>query len=309
MIVDAHAHVFGKLCGHIAAGDVTALAWGRARMGGQEFQLLPPFSPETSFLPEALIAQMDWAGVDRAVLLQGPFYGNQNSVVLDAVARFPDRFLGAAYFDPWDADPHQKLDGILAAGKFCAVKLECTEPTGLCGIHPEARLDDPQLEWIWDDLEANRLVLVLDLGAPGSRSYQTAAVRTIAQRRPRLRIVIPHLAQIAPPVVGNHERRRSWEEQIDLGLFPNIWFDCASLPAYLPDEDYPYPTAAKFLALAVERIGWQKVLWGSDLPGLAGAMSYPQAVRLAKRHAESFSSDARAAFLGGTALQVFAQQE
>jgi predicted TIM-barrel fold metal-dependent hydrolase len=309
MIVDAHTHVFRHLHGRIAAGDVTGLPWGKARVGDKEIQLLPPFCRETSFPAEAAIAQMDWAGVDRAVLLQGPFYGDQNSVVLDAVARFPDRFLGAAYFDPWDADPHQKLDDIFAAGKFCAVKLECTEPTGLCGIHPEARLDDPQLEWIWDDLEANRVVLVLDLGAPGTRSYQTAAVRTIAQRRPRLRIVIPHLAQIAPPVVGNHGRRKSWEEQIDLGLLPNVWFDCASLPAYLPDEDYPYPTAATFLSLAVERIGWQKVFWGSDLPGLAGAMSYPQAVRLAKRHAEFLSSDEQAAFLGGTALQVFEQQE
>jgi predicted TIM-barrel fold metal-dependent hydrolase len=309
MIVDAHMHIFGRLCGRIAAGAVTGQAWGKARVGDKELQLLPPFCRETSFPAEAALAQMDWAGVDRAVLLQGPFYGNQNSVVLDAVARFPDRFLGAAYFDPWDADPHQKLDGILAAGKFRAVKLECTEPTGLCGIHPDARLDDPKLAWLWDELEANRLVLVLDLGAPGTRSYQTAAVRAIAGRRPRLRIVIPHLAQIAPSVVESPERRSLWEEQIDLGLLPNVWFDCASLPAYLPDEDYPYPTAAKFLARAVERIGYERVLWGSDLPGLAGAMSYPQAVRLAKRHADSFSSDTQAAFLGGTALQVFEPQE
>jgi hypothetical protein len=34
-------------------------------------------------------------------------------------------------------------------------------------------------------------------------------------------------------------------------------------------------------------------------------MSYPQAVRLAKRHAESLSSDQQAAFLGGNALHVF----
>ncbi len=272
-------------------------------------QLLPPFCPGTSFPPEALIAQLNWAGVDKAVLLQGPYYGDQNSVVLDAVGQFPDRFLGAAYFDPWDDDPEGKLGQILATGKFCAVKLECTEPTGLCGIHPDARLDDPRLAPLWERLEAGGLVLVVDLGTVGTRSYQTEAIRSIAQRHPRLRVVIPHLAQITPSVAGSREKRTAWEAQIDLGLLPNVWFDCASLPAYLPDEDYPYPSTAKFLALAIERIGPQKVFWGSDLPGLAGAMSYPQAVRLAKRQAEFLSCDGRAAFLGGTALQVFGQQE
>jgi predicted TIM-barrel fold metal-dependent hydrolase len=309
MIVDAHAHVFRHLHGRIAAGDVTGLAWGRARMGEKEIQLLPPFCPGTSFPPEALLAQMNWAGVDKAVLLQGPFYGDQNSVVLDAVTRFPDRFIGAAYFDPWGDSPEKKLGEILSAGKFRALKLECTEPTGLCGIHPDARLDDPKLARLWRELEAGGLVLVVDLGTVGTRSYQTDAVRAIAQRHPRLRIVIPHLGQITPTVAGSREKRRAWEAQIDLGLLPNVWFDCASLPAYLPDEDYPYPSAEKFLVLAIERIGPQKVLWGSDLPGLAGAMSYPQAVRLAKRHAEFLSPDQQVTFLGGNAFRVFQHQE
>jgi predicted TIM-barrel fold metal-dependent hydrolase len=305
MIVDAHVHAFRRLCGRIAAGDVIGMGWGRARVGDQEIQLLPPLCPETSFPPEALVAQMNWAGVDKAVLLQGPFYGDQNSTVLEALTRFPDRFFGAAYFDPWDDSPRKKFADILAAHKFCAIKLECTEPTGLCGLHPEARLDDPKLLWLWDGLQANGLVLVLDLGTVGARSYQTAAVRTIAEHHPQLRIVIPHLAQITPSVAGSRERRRAWEEQIDLGLLPNVWFDSASLPAYLPDEDYPYPSATKYLVLAIERIGAHKVLWGSDLPGLAGAMSYPQAVRLAKRHTEFLTPDQQASFLGGNALNVF----
>jgi predicted TIM-barrel fold metal-dependent hydrolase len=286
MIVDAHTHVFRRLQGRIASGRVTGLAWGRARVAENEIQLLPPFCPRTSFPPEALVAQMNWAGVDKAVLLQGPFYGDQNSVVLDALTRFPDRFFGAAYLDPWDSNPRKMLGRIVAAGKFCAVKLECTEPTGLCGLHPEAQLDDPSLAWLWEALEASGLVLVVDLGTVGTRSYQTAAIRWIAERHRRLRIVIPHLAQITPSVARSRKKRASWEAQIDLGLLPNVWFDCASLPAYLPDEEYPYPSAARFLVRAIERIGPQKVLWGTDLPGLAGAMSYPQAVRLAKRHAE-----------------------
>ena len=162
---------------------------------------------------------MDWAGVDKAVLLQGPYYGDQNSVVADAVTQYPDRFIGAAYFDPWGDNPAQSFGEILRANSFRAIKLECSVPTGLCGIHPDARLDDPRFAAIWDQLEAAGFVLVLDLGTVRSRSYQTEAVRTIAQRHPRLRIVIPHLAQITPSVAGSHEKRRSLGGADRLGPF------------------------------------------------------------------------------------------
>ncbi len=38
---------------------------------------------------------MDQAGVDRAVLLQGPFYGDMDDYVRQAVKRWPDRLAGA----------------------------------------------------------------------------------------------------------------------------------------------------------------------------------------------------------------------
>ena len=86
--------------------------------------------------------------IDRAVLLQGPFYGECNEEVVTAVRRYPDRFLGAAYVDPWG----QSRDTILALldrPEFCAAKMECSVATGLCGLHPEADLSDSKLTWLW----------------------------------------------------------------------------------------------------------------------------------------------------------------
>ena len=161
------------------------------------------------------------------------------------------------------------------------------------------------IAWLWEAIEHRGLVLTLDLGAIGSRSYQTGAVRTIAEGHPDLRIVIAHLGQPNPSAEAEAERWGLWQEQIDLGQLSNVWFDTAALPAYLPDEDFPYPTAERYLHLALERIDPSKVLWGTDLPGLLRHLNYPQLVKLAKLHTQSISPDEQAMILGENAMRVY----
>ena len=305
MIIDAHAHIFPEVRGVTGRGSTRSPGYGRIAVGGEETQLLPPYNKKTVFTPEMLIANMDWAGVDKAVLLQGPFYGECNSYVLEALNRYPDRLVGAAYFDPWETNNLQDFENLIASSGFGVVKLECSEPTGLCGLHPDARLDMPDITWLWDELEHRGLVLTLDLGGIGSRSYQTDAVRGIAQGHSNLRIVIAHLGQPNPSAEVEAERWGLWQEQIDLGQLSNVWFDTAALPAYLPDEDFPYPTAERYLHLALERIGPSKILWGTDLPGLLRHLNYPQLVRLAQLHTQSLSSDEQAMILGENATRVY----
>ena len=305
MIIDAHSHIFPEVRGATGAGPSRGLGYGRIAVGAEETQLLPPYNKTTVFTPEMLIANMDWAGVDKAVLLQGPFYGECNSYVLEALNRYTDRLVGAAYFDPWGQNNRKELENLIASSGFRVVKLECSEATGLCGLHPNAMLDMPDIAWLWDTLERRGLVLTLDLGAIDSRSYQTDAVRAIAEGYPDLRIVIAHLGQPNPSMEADVERWDLWLEQIDLGQLPNVWFDTAALPAYLPDEDFPYPTAERYLHLAVERIGSSKILWGTDLPGLLRHLNYPQLVKLAKLHTQSLSSNERAMILGENAMRVY----
>jgi predicted TIM-barrel fold metal-dependent hydrolase len=100
LIVDAHAHIFPFVNGAIAAGPTTGAGYGSVRVGHDIARVLPPYNEHTSFTPEMLLANLDWAGVDKAVLLQGPFYGECNAYVSHAIARYPDRLCGLACFDP-----------------------------------------------------------------------------------------------------------------------------------------------------------------------------------------------------------------
>ena len=305
MLIDSHAHIFPQVKGLTGQGPTLGIGLGRITVGGKTSQLIPPYGKETLFTPEMLLANMEWAGVDKAVLLQGPYYGECNQYALDAMRTYPDRLVGVAYLDPWDEKSRAAFDWIIEAVLFKGIKLEYSEASGLIGIHPGARLDAPDIGWLWNELESRCKVLVLDLGAVGSASYQTRAVRTIAESHPKLKIVICHLAQPAPGMESRPELWKLWQEQIDLGFLPNIWFDCAALPAYFPNENFPYPSAEIYLRRVIEKLGPTKILWGTDQPGLLTSASLPQLVRMIKRHLEFLSPEEQNLILGDNATGIF----
>lgn len=305
MLIDAHAHVFPEVRGQTQRGATRGIGLGRIRLGSETQQLLPPYGKETQFTPEMLIANLDWAGVDQAVLLQGPFYGECNQYALDAIRTYPDRLTGLAYLDPWEGNGRAAFERILRSDLFKGVKLECSVATGLTGLHPGAKLDAPEIGWIWDELESRSLVLVLDLGAVGSASYQTRAVRLIAESHPRMKIIIAHLGQPGPRMEANPHLWQLWQEQIDLGSLPNVWFDCASLPAFFPGESYPFPSAEGYLHRVIGQLGPSKILWGTDQPGLLTSASLPQLVTMIRGHLGFLPQEDQDRILGGNAAGIY----
>lgn len=306
LIIDAHAHIFDRVRGLIGTGITESLPFGKARCANDEIiRLMPPLAVETSFPPQVLLEYMDLAGVDKAVLLQAPFYGDMNDYVHQAVKHWPDRFIGTAYFDPWSEDAPKTFGHVTDQLGFRVIKIELSESTGLSGLHPEARLDDQELEWFWEESERRALVVTLDLGSIGGRAYQTQALRNILSRHPGLKIVIAHLGQ--PPVRARRDEQlnRLWRDQILLARHPGVWLDLASLPAYVGDEDYPFPSACYFLRQATELVGSDKLLWGSDIPGLLNHATYSQLIGFVARHCDFLSESDRAKILGGNALQMY----
>jgi len=253
-----------------------------------------------AFEVDALLRHMDGAGVHRAVLLQGSYYGDQNARVKRAVRAHPDRFAGALFLDPW-ADP--ALSALDQLADFAGVKLECSVPTGFYGLHPEARLDDDAVYRLCAALEAAGKVLTLDLGGIGSRSYETDAVAELAGAHPGLKIVLAHMGQPAPDM--DAKARALWVAQISLGLLPNIWFDTASLPAYFAAEGAPYPGAARSFREALKIVGKTKLLWATDIPGLLTHAPYGDLASPERLLGLNLAEDAARAVEGENADRVY----
>jgi predicted TIM-barrel fold metal-dependent hydrolase len=76
---DTHAHVFGPAARFAYADDRS---------------YTPPDAPLAKYL-----GMLDAVGFDRGVLVQGSAHGRDNSAMLDALARQPDRLRGVAVAD------------------------------------------------------------------------------------------------------------------------------------------------------------------------------------------------------------------
>ena len=111
LIIDSHAHTFKGINGITKFGKTSSGNYGKINISnGDSLRLLPPLAVKTSFTNELFIEYMDWAGVHKAVLLQSPFYGNLNDYIYSTVKRWPDRFVGAAYLDPWQKNVQVKIN-------------------------------------------------------------------------------------------------------------------------------------------------------------------------------------------------------
>ncbi|MDP4108712.1 MAG: amidohydrolase family protein [Bacillota bacterium] len=307
MIVDAHVHIFPRIEGYGPKGKIRSASYGMVDQGdGIPIHALPPLCELTKHTREMLLSNMEWAGVDRAVLLQCPCYGDWSEYVLETCRLYPDKFIGAAFFDPWRSDAKEYYEKNIANGPWQNVKIEFSQAGGLCGVYPDADLNSEDMQWLWDRLELENKTVSFDLGEPGDRSYQTEQIGKIAKKHPGLRIVLCHVGQPSYRLREEHELKIAWEKQIMLGLLPNVWFDVSAMPYHVQnEEEYPFPSTKKYFIEALEMIGPKKLMWGSDIPWLLGIATYRQLVSHAKHLVEDLSEQSKRKILCENAIQVY----
>ena len=117
-------------------------------------QFLPPLDAgKTVFEPETLLRFMDLVGVDKAVLLQGTFYGDQNDYLHNAASQWPDRLIPSAYLDPRSDNIRENFRKVTEDYGVKILKFEMSEPVGFLGLYPDLRLDGEEMAWIWEEAD------------------------------------------------------------------------------------------------------------------------------------------------------------
>jgi predicted TIM-barrel fold metal-dependent hydrolase len=307
MIVDAHVHVFRCLDGFTGAGRVKPLRYGMVQIGaGKPFRLLPPALERTNFPAEILLEYMDAAGVDKAVLMQGPLYGDMNDYYTEVLKRWPDRFLGVALVDPMDEKGLALLNFLIHQQGFRAIKLEMTDSLGLCSRYPDFNLASSKFDWLWETISHTKLSIVLDLGLTTDRSYQTDELRNLIQEYPDVRWIIAHLGQPKNRMLVEPALETPWREQVLLARQSNVWLDLSALPHHLPEGDYPFSGIDIFVRKAVDLVGADRLLWGTDAPGMLSMLTYQQMLDVIRMHCRSINDEQLKLILGENALRAYA---
>ena len=298
-IIDAHAHVAQYITGFTSKGELRAAGQGKARYStGEEFQMFPAEMGDIGVTPEALLKVMDEHGVEKAVLLQGNWLGFHNEYTHEAVRKYPDRFTGAATYDPFclkaDEIRRRLFDGL----GFKILKFELSTGSGLMANRPRVDLDGEIMHECYAHASDRGVTIVLDIGRPDSVCWQPDAVACIAKKYPHTTFVLCHLLS---PQRGYVEVFKSALGKL---AAPNVYFDIASLCSNQKPETFPYPTAAAHLRTAKAVVGADRLMFGSDMPSTLARDSYSHLIEFVSCSGVFTDEELEAVFYG-TADKVY----
>ena len=299
-LIDAHIHICENLNGFGSRGELRCIGGGFVQYAdGSSFQMFPPELGETGISPEAVMGAMDRAGIEKAVILQGNFIGPQNLYTWDALQKYPERFTGAACYDPFCRKSEDVRKNLFVDLGFKIVKFEVSDGSGLMSYHREFPLDGEMMEEAMEYAEAHGITAVFDIGRRGGCCWQPYALAELIKRHKNMQFVVCHL--LAPQ---GRSYENEWRDAMRALNQENVVFDLASLPHNQKPEPYPYPTAVWFIKEAIQILGQDRLMWGSDLPSNLCRDTYTHLYDYILNSAELTEKE-KESILGKTAERIY----
>ncbi len=272
--IDAHTHLWAKQAGTVNGKPVYPVGNGKSNFGGEIRQMMPPFMDDDRNTVERLIANMDYAGVNGAVVTQEYIDGNQDLYLLLAKEKYPDRIRVCSLYQENDEFRLDGFDGL----KICAGRLK----------DPDLKKLLPIFKWV----EASGKFVSIDM-ADGDA--QTDDMQYLIEKCPTLKIAIGHFGMVTT---------KGWEKQIELAKNKNVFIESGGLTWLFHKEFYPYPSAIDAILTARDICGMDKLMWGSDYPRTMTDITYIMAVRfIAESHKLSYEE--KVGFLGANAAKFY----
>ena len=307
-----------------------AAGYGRFEwtVDGEDYakQVIPPSVVDMSYPAESLIAEMDYAGVDMALLHRTPYLGISNDFIAGCVRRFPERIQGLAYVEEWlvRTDP-----------EACIRKLEwAIRELGLSGLQflttylrlygqPED-WDGPDFRPFWDAFAGLGVPVFFTLDGwvgAGASAVASAAVRLErlleqlqTMRRwmdlyPDVKVVLTH--GFSWRSFANGEKLSIPDEVFKAAPIenPNFYLQ-VMFPIALGDKwEYPMPQIRPTLQDLVRLMGAGRLIWGTDIPMVMRYYTYRQSLDVIRMNCDFLSSAEVDMVLGGNMVRLMGLDE
>ena len=225
---------------------------------------------------EVLLAQMQAAGIDKALLVQ---YGGcyNNAYLRQCMQCFPGRFasLGMVDYDAPDAAKRIRRE---------------VEENNLAGLRIPASTTN---EAVW--------TTVGELGIMASLSGRIAGdgVEAYIKRFPQVQFRIEHMGF---PDLNQSPDAPDYQRLMGYAAYPNVYLMLSGLYAF--GVEHPYREVTPFVKRALECFGPEQLMWGSDFPRVSGWETCE--MTLALPHTWDFLSETDLEWIfGKTALSIF----
>mgnify|MGYP001174720075 FL=1 len=310
-------------------GDLRDVEWTRVNGGlawkidGQTYtkQYVPPMLHNLECPPEVLIREMDYAEVDVGLLHTYPMIGTPkflNDYLNKAVQKFPERLYRLISIREGDliTDVDKVIEMIDEERRLGGVSGLQFIP----GFYYQS-LDDPSpdtwdseaLRPFWDAIYKMNLPIYFTLiGGRGSKIYERSWMDSYLaeqkvllgwlNRYPGLNVVVTHGL---PWTAYLENGQINFPEEIwDIFKSPNCHLQIL-IPIQMGARwEYPWKESEPIIKKAVERIGSNRIIWGTDMPMVARFCTYKQALDQFRVHCDFLSDAERKDIIGGTAARV-----
>ena len=274
MVIDAHLHLWDKQHGMVNGKPVYDIGGGKSDFGGVVNQMMPAYMTDGVNSVERLIANMDFAQVNAAVVVQEYIDGNQDEYLLKCKENYPDRIKVCSLYEEHDSYRLDGFDGIkICGGRLTKVKLEELSP-------------------LFHQAEEKGMFVAIDL-ADGDA--QVPAMKQLIKECPDLRIAIGHFGMVT--VEG-------WQKQIELACNKNVYVESGGITWLFNSEFYPYPSAVDAILEARDICGIDKLMWGSDYPRTMTAITYRMSQDFIIK-SDKMSTEEKEKFLGLNAAKFY----
>jgi len=198
-----------------------------------------------------LLREIAAAVVDRVVLVPPSWEGERNDVVLAAAQAHPDRFAVMGRLDPE------------APASRAAVRTWREQP-GMLGLrftflqpHQKTWPTDGTIDWLWP--AAERAGLPIALLAFGF----LPKLAQVAERHPRLRLIIDHLGR-SSPAMKDEAAWATLPDMLALAKHPNVAIKATGAPSY-SSQPYPFRNIHGYLRQIYDAFGPERMFWGTDI--------------------------------------------
>lgn len=341
MIIDCHMHVFpflGSACGWESAAKhvdyLQKFMYGAARpavaakpgywdskldinfrvgkFGRMEWtedgvdyyrQFMPPSLQEQMATPEFILAQMEHAGVDMAVLQNCKLYGKLNNYFAECMRKYPDRFVGTAEINEFEADKESEISKLRHVVKQLGFNAIFYEATKFLEIGQPVGFNDKKFDSFWREVNDLGIAVLWNFTASKIHMEQMRAFSDWADRFPDIPSLVS-MGLCVRPFIENGKVKHP-KELFDIFKKPNVLTELVyPIQAGPVGWDYPFPEANDLIKQQYEELGAHKLCWGSDMPNVERNCTYRQCLTHLTKHCDFITPKDMELILGGNIARI-----
>lgn len=299
-VVDAHAHIWDNYNGtRFGEIPIERIGGGRIRVDQKEMQFLPPEFEDYSMKAEYLEGYMHMAGVDRACILQNPCYGDQRRYVSALIKNNHSKYVSFGMLDPRRIDSVIKeIDSLMDDYGNIGIKLEIPDVP--------FKMDDPTYDFMWKHIMDKDGIVAIDLGwGTGEYDFNINSLTNLMRRFPTMKTMLCHLGVSR---LWDLEQKYPYPyltstlSLLDINK-DNLYLDMAMVPQANNEDEYPFYRAQNIMRYLKSYCGMDRIMWGSDVPGVLIHCTYNQSLDFVTKCCPFFTEEDLEKLLAMNALK------